>query len=70
MKFDIYGRFRIEVLREGGAWVAYRPGSGTRVHAGSLHIPPDLTAGEIAAFLDDLFHELAGPGQHIRPVEE
>ena len=30
MKFDVYGRFQIEVRREGDRWVAYRSALGKR----------------------------------------
>jgi hypothetical protein len=66
MKFDIYGRFQLEVLREGDAWIAYRTGVGTRLRDATLVIPEALSSEEIARYLDDLFHELCGPGQSIR----
>ena len=31
MKFDIYGRFQLEVLRENEAWTAYRLAPGANV---------------------------------------
>jgi hypothetical protein len=66
MKFDVYGRFQLEVVREGDNWVAYRLGSGKRVVASELIIPPSVQAGEVASFLDDLLHELSGPGGCVR----
>lgn len=68
MKFDVYGRFQLEVLRENDAWMAYRTGLGTRARDGSIVIPDSLAPEEIAGYLDDLFHELSGPGQTIRVV--
>jgi len=66
MKFDIYGRFELEVLRENERWIAYRVGLGIRSRDDGVIIPPSLQAEEIAIYLDDLFHELAGRGQTVR----
>ena len=68
MKFDIYGRFQLEVLRENNLWVAYRVGLGTRARDSDVIIPPSLAAEEMAIYLDDLFHELCEPGRTIRLV--
>jgi hypothetical protein len=68
MKFDVYGRFQVEVVRENNSWIVYRPGLGTRARDSSIIIPDSLTSEEIAGYLDDLFHELCGPGQTIRVV--
>ena len=70
VKFNIYGRFQIEVLRESDDWVAYRvaPGTGIRVN---LAIPQEIrTSTEIATWLDDLYHELARPGQSVTVLAE
>jgi hypothetical protein len=66
MTFDCYGRFRLDVVREDGRWAVYRLGTGTRVPDHDVRLPPELTEGDIAAFLDDLFHEYARPGQSIK----
>jgi len=68
MRFNIYGRFRLEVRREQGRWMAYRLTSGTRVPDDELVIPAELAEDELAIYLDDIFHELAGPGQSIEVV--
>jgi hypothetical protein len=71
MKFDVYGRFEIEVRREAGHWAAYRVALGKRARIGNLAIPEDLrTAEELARYLDDLYHELARPGQTVRLVAD
>lgn len=58
MKFDVYGRFQIEVHREDGKWVAYRVGPGKRSRINDFVIPREiLTSREIARYLDDLYHE-------------
>ena len=66
MKFDIYGRFQLEVLRERNAWVAYRLGPGARSREDTFVIPKSLAPDEIASFLDDMYHELAGAGDSVR----
>jgi hypothetical protein len=65
MKFDVYGRFQLEVLREKEAWTVYRLAPGTRERDTDVVIPPSLEPDELAAYLDDLFHELARPGQTV-----
>ncbi|MCY1208203.1 hypothetical protein D9M72_198220 [compost metagenome] len=68
MKFDIYGRFQLDIHREGGAWAAYHSVAGKRVPASDLAIPPEMSADELAEYLDDIYHELAGPGDRISRI--
>ena len=68
MKFDVFGRFQLDVVREGGRWAAYSLGVGKRIKRDDLAIPPFLEAAEIGGYLDDLYHEMAGPGQVVREV--
>jgi hypothetical protein len=65
MKFDVYGRFQLEVVRENDQWAVYRIGLGKRVPAG-VAIPSSVAASEVATYLDDLLHELSGPDQSVR----
>jgi hypothetical protein len=65
VRFDIYGRFEIEVTREGGAWVAYRIEPGKRIGMPDLALPAALAEHEIAVFPDDLYHEMSKSGQTI-----
>ncbi|CAH0298831.1 hypothetical protein SRABI118_04324 [Massilia sp. Bi118] len=65
MKFDIYGRFRVEVRRENEEWIVYRAELGKRTRLIDVMIPPDVAAPEIATWLDDVFHEYAGIGQMV-----
>ncbi|QEI04554.1 hypothetical protein FXN63_00935 [Pigmentiphaga aceris] len=69
MLFDIYGRFRLEVVRERGEWRVYRPGVGTRGRMISLVIPPDVAEGELETFLDDIYHEYGRAGEVVRLVK-
>jgi hypothetical protein len=66
MKFDVYGGFQLEVEWENDSWAVYRLALGKRVKANDIIIPNTLEASEIATFLDDMFHELSGPGQRVR----
>ena len=65
MKFNIYGRFQVEVRRVGEAWEIYRLDFGKRATMEEIVIPPTLPEDEIAIYLDDIFHELAGFGQTV-----
>lgn len=66
MKFDVYGRFQIEVCREGHGWVAYRLALGKRARIDALAIPCDIaTSQDMARYLDDLYHEAGRPGQSV-----
>ena len=68
MKFNVYGRFKLEVVQEGESWVAYRLELGKRRRENTLVFPPGMEASEIATFLDDVYHEFAGPGQCVQVV--
>ena len=70
MKFDVYGRFQIEVRWETDRWVAYRVSLGTRTKVNTA-IPQEIQKSEeIARYLDDLYHEAAGPGRTVSEVTE
>jgi hypothetical protein len=70
MRVDVYGRYQLEIAREGGRWVAHRLAPGKRMRIPELAIPAHLSEGEIPEFLDDLYHEMSKPGQSIRIVPE
>jgi hypothetical protein len=70
MRFDIYGRFQVEVRRENEAWVAYRSELGKRARLGDVVIPADLEADDIGTWLDDVFHEFAGIGQGVERLAD
>lgn len=65
MKFNIYGRFQVEVRRENDTWAVYRAELGKRARLDDVIIPPNVAAQEIATWLDDVFHEYAGIGQTV-----
>ena len=66
MKLDVYGQFKLEILREMDAWIVYRIGTGTRTRDTSFVIPSTLAPDEIPSYLDDLLHEASRPGRCIR----
>ena len=70
MRVDVYGRFQLEIVREGDRWAAFRLDPGKRTRLRELAIPAHLKAGEIAEFLDDLYHEASKPGQSVRILTE
>jgi hypothetical protein len=70
MKFNIYGRFQVEVRREREAWIVYRAELGKRTKLHDVIVPPDLAAEEIATYLDDVFHEYAGVGQTVEQLAD
>jgi len=68
LRFSIYGRFRLEVIREQTWWAAYRLDLGKRRRIDELAIPDDLPPDELATYLDDFYHEYAKPGQRVEPI--
>ncbi len=69
VKFDIYGRYRLEVIREAGSWVVYRVDNGKRRKESALVVPSSIRAGDLPTYLDDILHELAHPGATIRRLD-
>ncbi len=70
MKFDVYGRFQIEVCREADHWVTFRIDLGKRTRV-NIAIPGEIrTSHEIARYLDDLYHEAAPPGQSVSVITD
>lgn len=65
MRFNIYGRFQLNVVRENDSWTIYRLADGKRAKVDDFVIPSAFEAEEIATYLDDVFHELAARGQRI-----
>lgn len=70
MKFNVYGRFQVDVMRENGAWAVYRAAPGKRTPCGDVVIPADVPEDELAVYLDDIFHEYAGHGDNVEPLPD
>jgi len=68
MRFNIYGHYDLEVIRDGTEWKVFKLGEGKRAFLSDIVIPGDLGEHEIETYLDDLFHEFAKPGQSIRRI--
>jgi hypothetical protein len=69
MKFDVYGRFLIDVSREKDGWIVRRIDQGKRMALPDLAIPSDVPADQVPRWLEDLLHESASPGRTIRRIE-
>lgn len=69
LRFSIYGRFVLEMVREHGRWTPFRVGDSARRREPELVIPSDLDASEVPGFLDDIYHELARPGETITRLD-
>ena len=68
MRFDIYGQYEVDVIREDARWKVFNLGEGKRTLLSDLIIPSQVQEHEIATYLDDLFHKFAKPGQKIQRV--
>lgn len=69
MKFNIYNRFVLEIIRKEKRWIAFRIGEGVKVPESNLIIPQDLEESELITFVEDIFHELAQPGKSIEILD-
>lgn len=70
MKFNIYGRFQVDVRRENDSWVVYRSELGKRTQLNDVVIPPDLVSQDLATYLDDIFHEFAKLGENVEVIPD
>lgn len=62
MKFDIFGRQILEVIRKDNVWEAFYCGdTGVKRKAHDILIPSSLREDELAAYIADIFHESATP---------
>jgi hypothetical protein len=69
LRFDIYGRFVVEVVRSGGRWsVHQRTPEGKRVSV-RVRIPADTSPAELPDLLDAHFRELTSPGTFVRRLD-
>ena len=70
VKFNVYGRFQIEGIRVGESWTAFQLVPGKRIALHDFSIPAWMSADEIAAYLDDIYRELGGPGDLVRAIPQ
>jgi len=60
MKFDIFGKRVLEVIRSNDQWMTFYCGNnGVKRKADDIHIPPSLEESEINEYIADVFHEWA-----------
>lgn len=64
-RFDVFGRYVLDVRRDDGRWVAYRVGEGKRRPV-NLHVPADLEDAGLDRYLEDLLHESGRPDTALR----
>lgn len=69
MKFDVYGRFEIEVLPEPAGWVAYRLGPGMRHRDYDIVFASSVVEDDMEGLLDEMFSDLAVPGQRVKRTD-
>jgi hypothetical protein len=69
VKVDVFGRFQLEVTREAGEWIVTAPRDGKRLQVSDAIIPAHFIESEILAYLDDMYHEAARPGERVRRIE-
>jgi hypothetical protein len=69
MKFNIYGRFLIDVVRTNDHWEMFELDSGKRIRMTDFAIPAWLDESQLPQFLDDIFHEGAKPGDAIVQID-
>ena len=70
IRIDVYGRFRADVIRRRGHWVAYRLGAdGKRSMLGELSLPDDATAEDVMAAFDAAYHELGGDDRELTVID-
>ena len=69
MRFDIYGRYQLEIVRENERWVIYRLDFAKRHLFSDFAIPASLRPDEVQVYLDDMLHELARPETEIRRID-
>ena len=57
MRFDIYGRYQLEVVRKGGRWIMYELDYGKRRLTTDFVIPASLRPDELATYLAAIIHD-------------
>jgi hypothetical protein len=65
VKFNIYNRFVLDIVRKDDAWRMFMLDSGKRIRITDFAIPPSLDESQLPQFLDDIYHEMGQPGDVI-----
>ncbi len=71
IRIDVYGRFRIDVIRRHGTWTAFRLGDdGKRSRLTDVVLlGEDMTAEEILEAVEALYHEQAAPDAELSVID-
>ena len=70
IRVDVYGRFRVDVIRRHGTWTSYRLGDdGKRSRLTDLVIAEDADPETILQTIETLFHEWATPDAELEVLE-
>jgi hypothetical protein len=69
MRFDIYGRFLLDIECTPDCYRVYVLGPEGKRRPSDIALPPDLSEAEIEQFLDDPLHEAGGVGKRIRRAQ-
>lgn len=64
-RFDVFGRYVLELRRDNGRWLTYRVGEGKRLPL-NLPVPSDLEDHELDRYLEDLLHESGRPDTSLQ----
>ncbi len=67
--FEVYRLFVVHAERAGDGWRLLRVGADGKRGLLDAVVPPGLAAADLAGYLDELFHELASPGDAVRRVD-
>jgi hypothetical protein len=63
LRFDVFGRYEIDVERRGDRWLVYLRGEGKRREHPTLVIPSEIPEDGLAGYLEDVLHEEGTPGR-------
>jgi hypothetical protein len=65
VKFNIYNRFVLDIVRKDEAWQMFMLDSGKRIRVNDFAIPSWIDESGLPQFLDDIYHEMGEPGDVI-----
>jgi hypothetical protein len=67
VRLDVFGQFRVDLVRENGQWRLVRVGTGMSAPM-AVTVPSDLDEDAAIRYLEDLWHESSKPGARITRV--
>lgn len=63
-RFNVFGTL-VAVVGAAGNWQAYYLGNEGKRRLADFVVPTDIGSGDLAEYLDDLFHEDATPRNNV-----